>query len=228
MKLTDNCLKMDFIQKLKNRLDSPLRPAEKAQKLMESSARTKEFSFQYKERKKTRVAAVLMLLYPSQNEDGSIKYDWQLPFVLRPQYEGTHNHGGQIGLPGGGREEQDENLMMTAIRETQEEIGVIVPKINILGSLSDLYIPPSDSLVTPFVGFLDSKPNFIPDPKEVDRIIEAPLSFLQNPELRMQKQVKLANNVVFDVPYFAVNDDSIWGATAMMLSELLHLIEEID
>jgi len=223
---------MDFIQKLKNRLDVPHRPAEKAQRLMESSARTKEFSFQYKERKKTRVAAVLMLLYPSQSEtrdeNGKQKFDWGLPLVLRPQYEGVHNHGGQIGLPGGGREEQDENLMMTAIRETQEEIGVIVPKINILGSLSDLYIPPSDSLVTPFVGFLNAKPSFIPDPKEVARVIEAPLSFLQNPALRMQKQVKLANDVVLDVPYFAVNDDSICGATAMMLSEFLHLIEEIE
>jgi 8-oxo-dGTP pyrophosphatase MutT (NUDIX family) len=219
---------MDFIQKLKNRLDSPLRPAEKAQKLMESSARTKEFSFQYKERKKTRIAAVLMLLYPYQDENGQQKFDWTMPLVLRPQYEGVHNHGGQIGLPGGGKEEQDENLMMTAIRETQEEIGVIVPKINILGSLSDLYIPPSDSLVTPFVGFLDTKPSFIPDPKEVARIIEAPLSFLQNPALRMQKQVTLPNKIVLDVPYFAVNDDSIWGATAMMLNEFLHLIEEID
>jgi 8-oxo-dGTP pyrophosphatase MutT (NUDIX family) len=221
---------MDFIQKLKNRLDSPLRPAEKAQRLMESSARTKEFSFQYKERKKTRVAAVLMLLYPSQSttKDGNQKFDWGLPLVLRPQYEGMHNHGGQIGLPGGGKEEQDENLMMTAIRETQEEIGVIVPKINILGSLSELYIPPSDSLVTPFVGFLDAKPSFIPDPKEVDRIIEAPLSFLQNPQLRMQKQVILPNKIILDVPYFAVHEDSIWGATAMMLNEFLHLIEEID
>jgi len=219
---------MDFIQKLKNRLDSPLRPAEKAQKLMESSARTKEFSFQYKERKKTRVAAVLILLYPFEDENGNEKFDWKMPLVLRPQYEGMHNHGGQIGLPGGGREEQDENLMMTAIRETQEEIGVIVPKINILGALSDLYIPPSDSLVTPFVGFLDSKPNFVLDPKEVDRIIEAPLSSLKNPQLRLQKQVTLANKIILDVPYFALNEDSIWGATAMMLNEFLHLIEEME
>ncbi|WP_291727434.1 NUDIX hydrolase [Bernardetia sp.] len=219
---------MDFIQKLKNRLDSPARPAEKAQRLMESSARTKELSFQYKERKKTRIAAVLMLLYPYQDEDGNEKFDWKMPLVLRPQYEGIHNHGGQIGLPGGGREEQDENLMMTAIRETQEEIGVIVPKTNILGSLSDLYIPPSDSMVTPFVGFMREKPSFIPDPKEVDRIIEAPLSSLKDPNLRMQKQVTLPNKITIDVPYFAVNDDSIWGATAMMLSEFLHLIEEIE
>lgn len=218
----------DFIQKLKNRLDSPLRPAEKAHTLMESSARKTTTSFQYKERKKTRVAAVLMLLYPYLDEDGNQKFDWKMPLVLRPQYEGVHNHGGQIGLPGGGREEQDENLMMTAIRETQEEIGVIVPKINILGSLSELYIPPSDSMVTPFVGFLDAKPNFIPDPKEVARIIEAPLSFLQNPALRMQKEIILPNNLILDVPYFSVNEDTIWGATAMMLSELLHLIEEIE
>lgn len=218
----------DFIQKLKNRLDSPLRPAEKAHTLMESSARKTTTSFQYKERKKTRVAAVLMLLYPYLDEDGNQKFDWKMPLVLRPQYEGVHNHGGQIGLPGGGREEQDENLMMTAIRETQEEIGVIVPKINILGSLSELYIPPSDSMVTPFVGFLDAKPSFIPDPKEVARIIEAPLSFLQNPALRMQKEIILPNNLILDVPYFSVNEDTIWGATAMMLSELLHLIEEIE
>lgn len=218
----------DFIQKLKNRLDSPLRPAEKAHSLMESLARKNMTSFQYKEREKTRVAAVLILLFPFENEDGNEKSDWKMPLVLRPQYEGMHNHGGQIGLPGGGREVQDENLMMTAIRETQEEIGVIVPKINILGSLSDLYIAPSDSLVTPFVGFLDSKPNFILDPKEVDRIIEAPLSSLKNPELRMQKEIILPNKIILDVPYFALNDDSIWGATAMILSELLYLMEEIE
>ena len=217
----------DFIQKLKNRLDSPLRPAEKAHNLMESLARKNMTSFQYKEREKTRVAAVLILLYPFENEDGNEKSDWKMPLVLRPQYEGMHNHGGQIGLPGGGREAQDENLMMTAIRETQEEIGVIVPKINILGNLSDLYIAPSDSLVTPFIGFLDSKPNFILDPKEVDRIIEAPLSSLKNPELRKQKEMILPNKIILDVPYFAVNDDSIWGATAMILNELLYLIEEM-
>ena len=219
---------MDFIQRLKNRLDSPLRPAEKAQRLMESSARTKEFSFQYKERKKTRIAAVLIVLYPFLGEDGNEKRDWKMPLVLRPPYEGMHNHGGQIGLPGGGKEAQDENLMRTAIRETQEEIGVLVPETNILGTLSDLYIPPSDSMVTPFVGFLDERPTFIRNPKEVDRIIEAPLSSLKNPELRLQKKVTLANNVVLDVPYFAINEDSVWGATAMMLNEFLHLIEEID
>ena len=219
---------MDFIQKLKNRLDVPNRPAEQAQRLMESSARTKEFSFQYKERKKTRIAAVLILLYPYQDEDGNEKFDWKMPLVLRPQYEGMHNHGGQIGLPRGGKELQDENLMMTAIRETQEEIGVIVPKTNVLGHLSNLYIPPSDSLVTPFVGFMREKPSFIPDPKEVDRIIEAPLSSLQNPNLRLQKQVMLANEMTIDVPYFALNEDAVWGATAMILSEFLHLIEEIE
>ena len=218
----------DFIEKLKNRLDSPLRPAKKAQQIMASSPRKPTDFFQYKEREKTRIAAVLLLLYPFENEDGNERSDWKMPLVLRPQYEGTHNHGGQIGLPGGGKEMQDESLMMTAIRETEEEIGVIVPKMNILGHLSDLYIPPSDSMVTPFIGFLDTKPDFVPDPKEVDRIIEAPLSSLKNPDLKMQREIVLPNKIILDVPYFAINEDSIWGATAMMLNEFLHLIEEIE
>lgn len=108
------------------------------------------------------------------------------------------------------------------------KIGIKVPKTNILGYLSDLYIPPSNSLVTPFVGFLDEMPSFIPDPKEVARIIEAPILDLQNPDLRMQKEIILPKNITLDVPYFALGDDTVWGATAMMLSEFVHILGEIE
>ncbi|MFB6306378.1 MAG: CoA pyrophosphatase, partial [Flavobacteriales bacterium] len=122
----------------------------------------------YKEKEKSRenvkkdakTSAVLLLLFPTEN------HSLETVFIQRPEYDGVHS--GQISFPGGGREIHDKNLKETSLRETREEIGVLDNEVSIIGNLSDLYIPPSNYLVTPFVGYTDKAPNFNPDSNEVN------------------------------------------------------------
>jgi len=160
-----------------------------------------------------RLSAVLILFYPV---DGVL----HLPFILRPTYRGVHS--GQVSLPGGGREAVDVTLADTALRETHEEIGVPPAGIKLLGQLSPLYVAASNHIVYPFVGWIDRRPEFRTDPYEVAMLIEAPLHDFQNPANRHTEVWQLRDRAV-QVPFFKVQDQIIWGATAMMLSELLEL-----
>jgi 8-oxo-dGTP pyrophosphatase MutT (NUDIX family) len=205
-----------FINKVKNKLQNPL-PAQKAHHLMASQMR-KNGTVKFPKRKNTRIAAVLILLYRKENQI-------HIPFILRPDYgKDVRTHSGQMALPGGGREQEDEDLIATALRETEEEIGVKVPRENILGGLSQLYIPPSDSMVNPYVAFIDKAPEkFVLDPKEVAQVYEAKLDDFFNPELRKMR-VNNFQGQEWQVPYFDVVDKAIWGATAMMMSELTEIL----
>ncbi len=167
----------------------------------------------------TRKAAVLILLFPSQQE-------WWLPLILRPTYEGVHS--GQMALPGGKVEPEDQNIFDTALRETYEEIGVKVSREQVIGTLSDLYIPPSNITVSPVLAVIDHQPQYYPDPTEVAGITEVTLSSLQQAENYLQKDVTTFNGAVLKAPAFYIQGKIIWGATAMMLSELLDIIQEIN
>ena len=160
-----------------------------------------------------RLSAVLVLFYPV---DGIL----HLPLILRPTYRGVHS--GQVSLPGGGREEIDGDLVDTALRETYEEVGVPPTNVSILGQLSPLYIAASNHIVYPSVGWIGYRPEFRTDPLEVAMLIEAPLPALQNPENRHTEVWQLRGRTAL-VPFFKIHDQIIWGATAMMLSELLEL-----
>ena len=118
-----------------------------------------------------RICAVMVVLF---EKDGQVL----ISFIERPKT--SRVHAGQIAFPGGGRENQDINLEATAIRETIEEVGVIIPNENILGRLSNVYVGPSNSLITPIVAFLDQAPTYSSDPKEVAQVLEVKLSDLQN------------------------------------------------
>ena len=142
------------------------------------------------------------------------------PLILRPTSPGVHS--GQIGLPGGGNEPQDGDLLATALREAQEEIGVAPEDVTIIGTLSKLYIRPSNHLVLPVVGWTPQRPNFKLDPREVAALIEAPLDELLNPANQRTERWRLHDRTA-DVPIFDVQDQIVWGATAMILSELLAL-----
>jgi hypothetical protein len=145
--------------------------------------------------------------------------------MLRPRYPGVHS--GQISLPGGKVEPTDQDLAETALRESKEEIGVNPENIRLLGNLTNLYIPPSNFMVTPFVGYQSVRPVFKPDPSEVAEIIEVSLdSFLDNSIIR-QKRMKLALGLTMKVPAYCIGSHVIWGATAMILSEFRVIIEEI-
>lgn len=160
-----------------------------------------------------RHGGVLALLYP---HDAQVF----LPLILRPTYPGVHS--GQIGFPGGGYEPADDDLTATALRETYEEIGVHASRYTVLGHLTTLYVSPSNYLVQPTVGWIDYRPEFNLDPYEVAALIEAPLLTLLNPSARRTEPWTLRGREV-EVPYFAVDEHAIWGATAMMLNELLTL-----
>ena len=202
-----------FLSDLENQLQKDL-PGKKAHDLMASTARK---SFNIKPPENPRLSAVLIVFYPHQN-------DIYFPLILRPTYDGVHS--GQMGLPGGKKEDHDKSLIHTAIRETHEEIGVFVPETEILGSLTDLYIPPSNMLVTPVSGFSTDHPSFQNDPNEVAELVPVTLQDFQNESNKAVTQIKV-QNFTFDAPTYQVSGKTIWGATAMIISELLTIIQEI-
>jgi 8-oxo-dGTP pyrophosphatase MutT (NUDIX family) len=160
-----------------------------------------------------KVNGVLILFYPFQNEI-------YLPLILRPIYRGVHS--GQVSLPGGRKEPGDSDVVDTALREAEEEIGVNSACVRILGQISPVYIGASNNIVYPSVGWIDSRPDFTTDRREVALLIEAPLSALLNPS-NIRSESRQLNGRSVDVPYYRVCGQSVWGATAMILGELLAL-----
>lgn len=185
---------------------------------------------------KGRVAAVLLLLYPDQpsNQLGqSSRPDdrFGLNLVLTKRNSELSNHAGQISFPGGGQE-SGESLWQTACREAFEEIGVGKSPadnqgepIELIGQLNTVYIPPSDFTVTPFVGWQDSRPEFVCAVEEVEQVIEVSLADLLDPRFLKHGEVVSANSQPLEVPYYQAGDHRVWGATAIILSEL---IERVD
>ncbi|MGB0929652.1 MAG: NUDIX domain-containing protein [Chitinophagales bacterium] len=166
-------------------------------------------------KKPPRICAVMIALY---EEDGEV----YLPMMLRPT--NSRAHPGQIAFPGGKAEEEDIDLIETAVREMEEEIGVWVNRENIIGELSPVYIPPSNALVTPIVGFLESKPKYIPDPAEVAEVFAVRLDDLLNPDNISFKKVILASGEYIQMPAYHANGKVIWGGTARMISELVKMV----
>ena len=201
---------------LSDRLTGPL-PGRSAQLKMSSLKRIREL-MRFATPDDARQSSVLILLYPYCGTTG-------LVLMQRPDYRGVH--GGQISLPGGKREDTDESLVFTALREAREEIGVDPARIQIIGQLTEMYIPPSNFLVTPVVGFQHHRPEFTPDPKEVAGIIEITLDdLLDNRNLKRTK-MKLSIGLTMQVPTFTIGTTVIWGATAMILSELREILQEV-
>jgi 8-oxo-dGTP pyrophosphatase MutT (NUDIX family) len=204
-----------FIEKLALRLSEPL-PGLDAHNKMASASRLKLKMPSPSER--TRESAVLILFYPSKNKIF-------VPLILRPQYDGVH--GGQMAFPGGRAEKEDENLTRTAMREAQEEIGVRLTDIKVIGQLTKLYIPPSNFFVQPVIGYMNHRPDFYPDAREVDKVIEVELEEIINPEIIGRKMLNV-RGVEVDAPFYLIQENTVWGATAMMISELLTVIQAIE
>lgn len=161
-------------------------------------------------------AAVLALFYPDPNNAT------RFLLTLRASYKGTHS--AQISFPGGKAEKDDVDFQHTAKRETYEEVGISIEKINILRELTDAYIPPSNFLVTPFIGYLDHTPTFITN-EEVAEIIEVKLSDLLNDDNVVIENMTTSYMKSIDIPCFKLNNYTVWGATAMILSEIKDLIK---
>ena len=163
------------------------------------------------------VACVLVLLFPKND-------DWHFTLIQRMSHE-KDRHSGQISFPGGRLEEEDESLLAGALREAEEEVGIPREDINVLGRLTELYIPVSNFLVHPFVGFLEKSPEFVPQPSEVDNILEVPVAELNKIENKKTRDIKGGKNIVLkNVPYFDFEGKVVWGATAMMLSEFERVV----
>lgn len=168
-----------------------------------------------------REASVLLLLYPYHTTDRG-ESELHLVLTRRPEYPGAHS--GQISLPGG-RREGDESLQTTALREAYEEIGLTPATVEVIGQLSPLYTPPSNFYIYPFIGYSAVRPAFQPDAKEVAELIEVPLSILQNPTNHKEEIWHFPNYGERRVPFFDVFGHRVWGATAMILSEFLILLQ---
>ena len=137
--------------------------------------------------------------------------------IKRPSYDGIHS--GQLALPGG-KKEQDEQPIHTAIRETLEEVGVSVSTQDVLGELTPLYIPPSNFLVHPFVAWLSHAPAYVIDEREVDILLEVPLTTFLDEQLKTRRRIHVGVNTFIDAPCYVIGEETLWGATAMMFAEL--------
>lgn len=168
------------------------------------------------ENKDCRDGAVLALLFPLDDEPVT---------VLTVRHANLDQHAGQVSFPGG-RRDAGETLRETAIREAYEEIGLTEEALTMLGELTPLYIPPSNFCVYPFVAMVDHQPAYEPHDAEVEHILEVPLSYLRSPETRVEEEWDLRGEQVV-VPYYDVAGYTVWGATAMILAELLTLIDEL-
>ena len=164
-------------------------------------------------------AGVLALFYPDRN------HQVNLVLILRKTYEGVHS--GQVGFPGGKLEIHDTSLKMAALRETHEEIGVASSNIKVLTALTELYIPPSNFYVQPYLGISSSNLSFYKDDAEVEEIIEVPIKHFFNEGLVISKKVSTSYNIDVEVPAFYFNDYVVWGATAMILSEIKDLLKQL-
>jgi 8-oxo-dGTP pyrophosphatase MutT (NUDIX family) len=200
---------------LQRALSHPL-PGLKAQMLMAPRYRAEELRSQTPP-EKPRQAGVLILLYP---------HNGQLQFPLTRRTETVETHKGQISLPGGAQE-GSERLQDTALRETCEELAACREALTVLGPLSPLYIPPSGFLIHPFVAYADARPSFDPDPVEVAELIEVPLPLLLDP-LTKEREEWLIRGSRVDVPFFHIFGHKVWGATAMVLAELVTVLHEAD
>lgn len=165
-----------------------------------------------------KLASTLILLYQSDQKT-------KFTLIQRPDYSGTH--GGQISFPGG-KNEEGESLKETALRETFEEIGIAKDKIQVIGELSQVYVPPSNFLISPFIAFMDESPLFITDEKEVKRLLEIDLNELLKEGVIKEKAIIVGQNtenaMKIKVPYLDLHNHTVWGATGVILSEFRDLI----
>lgn len=168
--------------------------------------------------KKSRKAAVMMLFYPKNGRT-------HLVLILRSSYEGTHSS--QIAFPGGKFEPEDAVFANTALRETHEEIGILPRNIEIIKPFTELYVPPSNFMVHPFLGISREEISFIPDPNEVANIIELPLSVFLSDEIIISAEIATSYAGKITVPAFKIEEHIVWGATAMMMSELKEVLKEV-
>lgn len=200
------------------KIEKELLHAETAHAIMSPPERKDMMKMIDLEVNKPRLAAVMMLFYPRNEKT-------HLVLIVRNSYPGVHSS--QIAFPGGKVEAYDESLIETALRETEEEIGILPNQITVVRQFSNVYIPPSNFLVAPFLGYSRKALIFRPDPAEVAGIIELPLDQFLDEQTVVLSKMATSYSVSIDVPAFKINDHLVWGATAMMMSELKEILKKV-
>lgn len=171
------------------------------------------------DKKNPNKAGVLAVFYPNENDETF------LALILRKTYRGVHSN--QVGFPGGRVEESDRNLKHTALRETEEEIGIPQSQMKVIKKLSRLYIPPSNFWVYPYVGITYKTPVFVPQESEVEEILEVDIDDFMSENSLISERLSTSYAREIDVPAFKLRGKIVWGATAMILSELKDLLNEV-
>jgi|TARA_X000000368_G_C22732890_1_gene580301 8-oxo-dGTP pyrophosphatase MutT (NUDIX family) len=200
----------NLIFHLKQRMNNALPGEDSHKKMKVNFSNNTKLPFS---KNKAKPAAVLILLYP--NNDKTY-------FYLTKRADTVKYHKGQISLPGGSKE-NNETLLDTALRETQEEIGIDKNEISILGKITPLFIPVTGFMITPFVSYISKKPKTILDEIEVAELLSINIrDLLNNDILIMDRDI---NGSSVSIPYFSLNNHQVWGATSMVLSELKDIIQ---
>jgi 8-oxo-dGTP pyrophosphatase MutT (NUDIX family) len=211
---------MDFLEFIKHvpKIEKETLLAAEAHKKMAPVERVLAFSDDQFNEIPPRRAAVMMLFYPKKKQT-------HLVLILRNSYSGVHSS--QIAFPGGKVEIDDESLAHTALRETHEEIGIPPNQINIIKAFTEIYIPPSNFMVAPFLGISHKELLFIEQIEEVAGIIELPLKDLMSDKIVVIKRMNTSYGDNIEVPSFKIGEHFVWGATAMMLSELKEVLKKV-
>ncbi|MDR6761571.1 8-oxo-dGTP pyrophosphatase MutT (NUDIX family) [Flavobacterium sp. 2755] len=205
----------DFLQYVPNLIPVEL-PAESAHAKMAPLERIQALKNLDIDAKNPRIAAVMMLFYPKKEKT-------HLILIVRNAYNGVHSS--QIAFPGGKYELTDRDYQETALRETSEEIGVSPEKIEIIKHFTPMYIPPSNFLVHPYLGIAKEELVFYPDAREVAGVLELPLSVFLDDEIIIETKLSTSYGNDILVPAFNIQNHIVWGATAMILSELRDVLK---
>lgn len=207
-----------FSQRVSKIKKLPL-PGVTAHYKMAPEIRIKELKMRFKEKSKPNKAGVMALFYPGSGRQT------HLILILRNSYPGVHSN--QISFPGGKFERQDRDLLETALRETQEEIGVPKEKVQVIRAITEVFIPPSNFEVQPYIGLYEDPEAFIIEESEVASLVEVPLvDFMDDTKLITRNlSTSYADNIA--VPAFNFSGHTVWGATAMMLSEVKELFKQV-
>lgn len=204
-----------FLKYVPNLTDAYL-PADAAHLIMAPVERVD--SLKLNPKTEPKIAAVMMLFYPKDALT-------HLVLIVRNTYKGVHS--AQIAFPGGKYENTDADFAFTALRETHEEVGVSPEKITVVKPFTPMYIPPSNFMVHPYLGISNEELRFIPDPSEVAEIIELPLSVFLSDTIVVETNLTTSYATNIKVPAFDIDGKIVWGATAMMLSELKEVLKNV-
>lgn len=204
-----------IVRFLDHRLKQPM-PGEKAHNEMKPHMKNGA-PVQIEHPTPPKEGGVMLLLY---EEEGVVRF----PLIQRPEYNGVHS--GQIAFPGGKKELGDSDLTETALRESQEEIGVNKHHVKVIGHLSKFFVAASNFDILPVIGYAKKTPTFEPDNREVSGIITPTISDLLDEDNRRKKDIIVRGGVKLHSPYFELQQKTVWGATAMMLSEFVAILHE--